>query len=287
MSTTVIQLIINGLLLGGIYALISIGLTLIFGVVEIINFAHGEFLMLSMYGSYWLFQLYGVDPYVSLLMVIPTFFLIGWAVQRIIIQPIIDAPPLNQIFATVGVSLVLQNVALFLWKADYRTVRTAYSGLSLKTAGLMISFPRLVAFFLALALIAGLLTFLKRTYTGKAIRAIAQQRRAAMLMGIDINRMYKVAFGIGIACVGAAGAMLIPIYYTFPTVGGLFVLIAFVVVILGGYNSLIGALVGGLIIGVVEAFSGFFLSPHLKEAVYFVIFILILLFRPTGLFGRG
>ena len=287
MSTTVIQLIINGLLLGGIYALISIGLTLIFGVVEIINFAHGEFLMLSMYGSYWLFQLYGVDPYVSLLMVIPTFFLIGWAVQRIIIQPIIDAPPLNQIFATVGVSLVLQNVALFLWKADYRTVRTVYSGLSLKTAGLMISFPRLVAFFLALALIAGLLKFLKRTYTGKAIRAIAQQRRAAMLMGIDINRMYKVAFGIGIACVGAAGAMLIPIYYTFPTVGGLFVLIAFVVVILGGYNSLIGALVGGLIIGVVEAFSGFFLSPHLKEAVYFVIFILILLFRPTGLFGRG
>ena len=287
MSTTVIQLIINGLLLGGIYALISIGLTLIFGVVEIINFAHGEFLMLSMYGCYWVFQLYGVDPYISLFMVIPTFFLIGWAVQRIIIQPIIDAPPLNQIFATVGVSLVLQNVALFLWKADYRTVRTVYSGLSLKTAGLMISFPRLVAFFLALGLIAVLLTFLKRTYTGKAIRAIAQQRRAAMLMGIDINRMYKVAFGIGIACVGAAGAMLIPIYYTFPTVGGLFVLIAFVVVILGGYNSLIGALVGGLIIGVVEAFSGFYLSPHLKEAVYFVIFILILLFRPTGLFGRG
>ena len=280
-------MIINGLLLGGIYALISIGLTLIFGVVEIINFAHGEFLMLSMYGCYWVFQLYGVDPYISLFMVIPTFFLIGWAVQRIIIQPIIDAPPLNQIFATVGVSLVLQNVALFLWKADYRTVRTVYSGLSLKTAGLMISFPRLVAFFLALGLIAVLLTFLKRTYTGKAIRAIAQQRRAAMLMGIDINRMYKVAFGIGIACVGAAGAMLIPIYYTFPTVGGLFVLIAFVVVILGGYNSLIGALVGGLIIGVVEAFSGFYLSPHLKEAVYFVIFILILLFRPTGLFGRG
>jgi branched-chain amino acid transport system permease protein len=280
-------LIINGLLLGGIYALISIGLTLIFGVVEIINFAHGEFLMLSMYSSYWLFQLYGVDPYVSMIIVLPAFFIIGWAVQRIIIQPIINAPPLNQIFATVGVSLVLQNAALFFWKADYRTVRTAYSGLSLKTAGLMISFPRLVAFFLALALIALLLTFLKRTYTGKAIRAIAQERRAAMLMGIDINRMYKVAFGIGIACVGAAGAMLIPIYYTFPTVGGLFVLIAFVVVILGGYNSLIGALVGGLIIGVVEAFSGFFLSPHLKEAVYFVIFILILLFRPTGLFGRG
>lgn len=287
MLTTVMQLIINGLLLGGIYALIAIGLTLIFGVLEIINFAHGEFLMLSMYVSFWLFKLAGVDPYISLLVILPTFFFIGLAVQRIVIQPIINAPPLNQIFATVGLSIILQNVALFFWKADYRTVRTAYSTLCLKTSGLMISFPRLVAFALALGIIAVLLTFLKRTYTGKAIRALAQQRRGAMLMGINTYRMYQIAFGIGIACVGAAGAMLIPIYYVFPTVGSLFVLIAFVVVILGGYNSLVGTLIGGLIIGVVEAFSGFYLSPHLKEAVYFVIFILILLARPTGLFGRG
>jgi branched-chain amino acid transport system permease protein len=287
MLATVIQLVINGLLLGGIYALISIGLTLIFGVLEIINFAHGEFLMLAMYASYWLFQLLGVDPYLSLLIVVPAFFLVGIGVQRIIIQPIIHAPPLNQIFATVGLSIVLQNAALFFWKADYRTVRTAYSTMCLKTGGLMISFPRLVAFMLALTLIAALLIYLKKTYTGKAIRALAQERRAAMLMGINIYRTYQIAFGIGIACVGAAGAMLIPIYYAFPTVGALFVLIAFVVVILGGYNSLIGALIGGLIIGLVEAFSGFFLSPHLKEAVYFVIFILILLIRPTGLFGRG
>jgi branched-chain amino acid transport system permease protein len=151
----------------------------------------------------------------------------------------------------------------------------------------MISFPRLVAFFLAIGMIAALLIFLKKTYTGKAIRALAQERRAAMLMGINVYRTYQIAFGIGIACVGAAGAMLVPVYFVFPTVGALFVLIAFVVVILGGYNSLTGALVGGLIIGVVEAFSGFFISPHLKEAIYFVIFILILLFRPTGLFGRA
>lgn len=287
MFITIVQLIINGLLLGGIYALISIGLTLIFGVLEIINFAHGEFLMLSMYASYWLFHLYGVDPYVSLSIILPLFFLIGLFVQRVTIQPIIDAPPLNQIFMTVGLSLVLQNAALFFWKADYRTVRTVYSALTLKTGGLIVSFPRLVAFILAMMTIAALLLFLKKTYTGKAIRALAQERRAAMLMGINVNRTYQIAFGIGIACVGAAGAMLIPIYYTFPTVGSLFVLIAFVVVILGGYNSLPGALVGGLIIGMVEAFSGFFLSPHLKEAVYFVIFILILLFRPAGLFGRA
>lgn len=287
MLITIAQLIINGLLLGGIYALISIGLTLIFGVLEIINFAHGEFLMLGMYAAYWLFQLYGVDPYLSLLIILPLFFLIGLFVQRVTIQPIIDAPPLNQIFMTVGLSMVLQNAALFFWKADYRTVRTAYSGLALKTDGLIVSFPRLVAFVLAMMAIAALLLYLKKTYTGKAIRALAQERRAAMLMGINVYRTYQIAFGIGIACVGVAGVMLIPVYYTFPTVGSLFVLIAFVVVILGGYNSLIGALIGGLIIGLVEAFSGFFLSPHLKEAVYFVIFILILLFRPTGLFGRA
>jgi branched-chain amino acid transport system permease protein len=287
MDITILQLVINGLLLGGMYALISIGLTLIFGVLEIINFAHGEFLMLAMYASFWLFQLYGIDPYVSMLIILPLFFFVGVAVQKVTIQPILNAPPLNQIFMTVGLSLVLQNVALFIWTADYRTVKTAYSGLTLKTTGLLISFPRLVAFLLAMGLIAALLIFLKKTYTGKAIRALAQERKAAMLMGIDVYRTYQIAFGIGIACVGAAGAMLIPVYFVFPSVGSLFVLIAFVVVILGGYNSLIGSLVGGLIIGVVESFSGFFISPHLKEAIYFVIFILILLFRPAGLFGRA
>jgi branched-chain amino acid transport system permease protein len=287
MSITIMQLMINGLLLGGIYALISIGLTLIFGVLEIVNFAHGEFLMLSMYASYWLFQLYGVDPYLSILIILPMFFLIGLVVQRVTIQPIINAPMLNQVFMTVGLSMVIQNVALFVWKADYRTVKTAYSSLNLKTSGLIINFPRLVAFILAMGIIAALLIYLKKTYTGKAIRALAQERRAAMLMGINVYRTYQIAFGIGIACVGAAGAILIPVYFVFPGVGALFVLIAFVVVILGGYNSLIGSLIGGLIIGVVEAFSGFFISPHLKEAIYFVIFILILLFRPAGLFGKA
>ena len=287
MEITILQLIINGVLLGGIYALISIGLTLIFGVLEIVNFAHGEFLMLAMYASYFLFQFYGIDPYLSVLIILPLFFLIGVAVQRATIQPILNAPPLNQIFMTVGLSMVLQNMALFFWTADYRVVKTSYSALTLKAEGLMISFPRLVAFLLAMGLIAALLVFLQKTYTGKAIRALAQERKAAMLMGINVYRTYQIAFGIGTACVGAAGAMLIPVYFVFPSVGTLFVLIAFVVVILGGYNSLTGSLVGGLIIGVVEAFSGFFISPHLKEAIYFVIFILILLFRPTGLFGRA
>ena len=287
MIDTVIQLIINGLLVGGIYALISIGLTLIFGVLEIVNFAHGEFLMLSMYVCYWLFTLLGIDPYVSLVIVIPLFFLLGMAVQRIVIQPILNAQPLNQIFASVGLSIVMINAALLVWKADYRTVKTAYSSLTVKAGPFMISFPRLLAFILALAMIAALLIYLKKTYTGKAIRALAQQRRAAQLMGINVNKTYQIAFGLGIATVGAAGAMLIPVFYAFPSVGTLFVLTAFVVVILGGYNSLVGSLVGGLLIGVIESFSGFYLSVHLKEAVYFVIFILILFFRPAGLFGRA
>ena len=280
------QLVLNGLLLGGVYALISIGLTLIFGVLEIVNFAHGEFLMLSMYAAFWLFQLYGIDPYLSILIILPVFFVIGLAVQRVTIQPILNSPPLNQIFTTIGLSLILQNVALFFFKADYRTIKTSYSDLGLNIAGLIVSFPRLIAFLLAMGIIAVLLIYLKSTYTGMAIRALAQERRAAMLMGIDVYKTYRLAFGIGIACVGAAGSILMPIYFVFPTVGSLFVLIAFVVVILGGYNSLIGSLLGGLIIGVIEGFSGFFISPHLKEVVYFIIFIFILIFKPTGLLGR-
>src|SRR5208337_821305 len=161
------------------------------------------------------------------------------------------SPPLNQIFTTIGLSLILQNVALFFFQADYRTVKTSYSDLGLNFVGLIISFPRMIAFILAMGIIAALLIYLKSTYTGMAIRALAQERRASMLMGIDVYKTYRIAFGIGIACVGAAGSILMPIYFVFPTVGSLFVLIAFVVVILGGYNSLIGSLVGGLIIGII------------------------------------
>jgi len=282
----IVQLTINGLMLGGIYAIISIGLTLIFGVLEVVNFAHGEFLMMAMYGTYFLFHLFGIDPYLSLLVIIPLFFFLGMGTQRVIIQPLLNAPHLNQIFVTIGLSLVLQNLALFFFKSDYRTVKTSYSGLNLMMGGLMFNVARLVAFLVALAIMAGLLIFLKKTLTGKAIRGLVQQRRAAMLMGIDVYRHYQIAFGIGLACAGAAGAIIMPIYYVFPTVGALFVLTAFVVVILGGYNSLVGSVVGGLLIGVVESFSGFFISMHLKEAIYFVLFIGILLFRPTGLLGR-
>jgi len=286
MFDIVIQLVINGLLLGGIYALLSIGLTLIFGVLEIVNFAHGEFLMVSMYLTFLLFSVFGIDPYLSLVIIIPIFFLFGFAVEKIIIRPLLNDPPLNQIFATIGLGLIFSNLALLLFKADFRTVKTSYSNANLIFGNYFISVPRLIAFAIAITLIAALLIYLKKTFTGKAIRALAQQRKAAMLMGINVHTTYAIAFGMGIAAVGAAGAVLMPIFFVFPTVGSLFSLIAFVVVILGGYNSLLGSLVAGLIIGLIEGFSGFFISPHLKEVVYFVLFIFILIFRPTGLFGK-
>ena len=287
MALNFVQLVINGLLLGGIYALISIGLTLIWGVMQIVSFAHGEYLMLGMYATFWLFYLFGMDPYVSLLFVAPLLFLLGLVTHRMVIRPILDAPHVAQIFATVGVSIILQNVAQVLWKADYRSVPINYGISNVKVAGLIISFPRLVAFTITVAMVIALFLFLKKTYLGKALRATADNKRAAHLMGIDVSRLYYLALGIGNACVGIAGGILVPMYSVFPTVGQYFVLTAFVVVVLGGMGSMTGALVGGLTIGVVEAFSGYYLAPALKEVVYFLVFILILVFKPSGLMGKA
>jgi branched-chain amino acid transport system permease protein len=281
-----VQLAINGLLLGGIYALISIGLTLIWGVMQIVSFAHGEYLMLGMYATFWLFHFFGMNPYVSLLFVAPMLFALGLLTQRIVIRPILDAPHVAQIFATVGVSIILQNVAQVLWKADYRSVQIHYTISNIKFHGLIISFPRLIAFAITIGMVVALFFFLKKTYLGKALRATAENKRAAQLMGINVNRLYYLALGIGNACVGIAGGILVPMYAVFPTVGQYFVLTAFVVVVLGGMGSMTGALVGGLLIGVVEAFSGFYLAPALKEVVYFLVFILILVFKPSGLLGK-
>jgi len=252
-----------------------------------VNVAHGEYLMLGMYATFWLFQLYGIDPYLSLLIVTPLLFLLGVITQRVVVEPILNAPHVAQIFATVGLSIVLQNLALFFWKADYRTVRLAGSITNLKFQGLIVSFPRLMAFAITLAMVIALFLFLKRTHLGKALRATADNKRAAHLMGINVGRLYYLALGMGTACVGIAGGILMPMYMVFPTVGGYFVLIAFVVVVLGGMGSMTGAFIGGLIIGVVEAFSGFYLAPALKEVVYFLVFILILAFRPSGLLGKA
>jgi branched-chain amino acid transport system permease protein len=282
-----VQVAVSGLLLGGVYALLSVGLTLIFGVVRIINFAHGELLMVAMYLTFWLFQAHHIDPYLSILIVAPALFVMGMGIQRFIIQPIFDSPALMKIFATVGLFIALQNLALMLFKADFRTIQTAHSMATLDVAGISISVSRLVAFGFALLLLGGLTLLLKLTLIGKAMRAVAENRVVAQLMGIRVQRLYIVVFGLGSAMTGVAGALLLPFTYVFPTVGGIYTLLAFVVVVLGGMGNMAGAFFGGLFIGLIESFSGVYISPALKEAVYFIIFILILLVRPQGLFGKG
>jgi branched-chain amino acid transport system permease protein len=280
-----IQILINGLLLGGIYAIISIGLTLIFGVVRVINFAHGEFLMISMYISYFSHSILGLNPYLSLLINVPLMFFIGMATDQAIIRPLRNAPPYMQIFATVGLSIVLINLTLFLFTGDYRAINMPFAKRLIQVGSISFSYARLIIFSASIAASLLIYLFLRNTDVGKQIRAIAQDRTAAKLMGIKLNRIYMITFGIGSALVGLAGGLLTPIYYVFPFVGFYFVLTAFVVVVLGGMGNMMGAFLGGLIIGMVDALSGYYIEPSLKEVVYYIIFLLVLIFRPSGLLG--
>jgi branched-chain amino acid transport system permease protein len=280
-----IQLLVNGLLLGGIYALISIGLTLIFGVVRVINFAHGEFLMISMYISYYSYSFLGLNPYWSLLINFPLMFVIGMGMDQIIIRPLRNAPAYMQVFATVGLSILLINLALFIFTGDYRAIDLPFAKKVVQLGGIYLNYPRLVIFSAAVLITVLIYLFLKNTDVGKQIRAIAQDRTAARLMGFKLNRVYMITFGIGSGLVGIAGGLITPVYYVYPTVGVYFVLTAFVVVVLGGMGNMMGAFFGGLIIGIVDALSGYYIDPSLKETVYYVIFVLVLIFRPSGLMG--
>lgn len=283
----IVQVCVSGLLLGGIYALISIGLNLIFGVVRIINFAHGEMVMVAMYLTFWLNYFFGMDPYVSTIIVLPVMFLFGVVVQRIIVQPIQNSSANMKIFATVALSLILQNVALIVCKGNFRTVQVPYGMSTIELMGIFISVPRLVAFFAALGSITLLYYFLKYTYTGKALRAIVEDHTIARLMGVKVQKLYLLAFGIGCAFSALGGVLLMPFSSVYPTVGIPFTLIAFIVVVLGGLGSMGGTFLAGLFIGVVEAVGGTYVSPALKEAIYFGIFIIAILIRPQGIFGKG
>ncbi|MBU1275723.1 MAG: branched-chain amino acid ABC transporter permease [Proteobacteria bacterium] len=283
----IVQVCVSGLLLGGIYALISIGLNLIFGVVRIINFAHGEMVMVAMYLTFWLNYFFGMDPYVATIIVLPVMFLFGVLIQRVIVQPIQSSSANMKIFATVALSLILQNVALIVCKGNFRTVQVPYGMSTFELAGIFISVPRLVAFFAALGSITLLYYFLKYSYTGKALRAIVEDHTIARLMGVKVQRLYLLAFGIGCAFSALGGVLLMPFSSVYPTVGIPFTLIAFIVVVLGGLGSMGGTFLAGLFIGVVEAVGGTYVSPALKEAIYFGIFIIAILIRPQGIFGKG
>jgi branched-chain amino acid transport system permease protein len=282
-----IQLVINGLLLGGAYTIISIGLTLIFGVVRVVNFAHGEFLMVGMYLVYLLAKHFGLHPYVSAVPVALALFIIGAGMQRFIIQPLLEAEAHIQIFASVGISTVLLNLALVLFAADVRSTDVVVGNSMLQVGSYSIVTGQLYTLVVALLLVGALQLFLTRTFTGRAFRAVAQHRYAAALMGVNVKRTYVLAFGLGASLVGVAAGLLSVQYPVFPTVGQYFVLTAFVIVVLGGLGSLFGALMGSMFIGLVDNLAGYYIAPDLKEVVYFGIFLLILVFRPTGLFGLG
>jgi branched-chain amino acid transport system permease protein len=283
-----LQILVSGILQGGIYALVTVGLTLVFGVLRIVNFAHGEFLMLGMYGTYWLYRLLGLSPYAALLIIPVAMFLFGLATERIAIRPTLGRPEMVQIFTTLGLSMVMVNLAHVLWSADYLSVRSSLSEITVTWHSVSVGLPRLLAFVVAMVISLALYLFLRLTYTGKAIQATAENVVAAKLMGINANRIYGLTFALGAAVTGAAACLLMPLYYVYPRIGLDFVLITFVVAVLGGLGSVPGAILGGLTIGIVEALSGFFIAPALKQAVYFVVFIFILVFRPAGLFGvRG
>jgi len=281
----ILQATINGLLMGGVFGLIAIGLNLIWGVLDIINFAHGEFVMLGMYSSYFLFTFLGIDPYISIFINIPIFFVFGMLVQRLLIERVMKARFHIQIMLTLGLLIFLQNFALFAWSSDYRSVKLSYSLTVFNVGGLMISFPRLMACLIALIIAAGLYIFLKKSDIGMAIRACTVEKEGAALVGINVRKIYLFAFGIGSVCAAVAGSTLLPFFYVSPTLGSVFILTAFVVVVLGGFGHFLGAVLGGLIIGVAEALGEVFLPGSLKQVVSLVIFILILFFRPLGLMG--
>jgi branched-chain amino acid transport system permease protein len=287
MLTTVAQAGVNGLLIGGIYALVSIGVTLIFGVVKIVNFAQGEFVMIGMYISYFLAVSFGVDPLVSLLVSMPLLFVIGVLLQHFLIRRVLALGDMPQIFLTFALSLLLVNVALLLFTADYRTLQTPYSEATIHLHGLYVPTAKLIAFAVAMMLSGLLWIFLHVTDLGKAMRASAQNRDVAMLMGINPDRVFSVAVGVALALAGAAGSLLMPFYPTYPLVGQQFVLMAFVAVVLGTLGSVTGALIASLMMGVAESLGIQFVGADSGLIVVFAMLLLTLALRPNGLFGGG
>ncbi|HVE06660.1 MAG TPA: branched-chain amino acid ABC transporter permease [Paraburkholderia sp.] len=277
--------LLNGLTTGAVYALIALGLTLIYGVLHIINFAHGAALMVALYAVYLLHERLGIDPYVALPFVMAGMFAFGYLLQRSVINRAGHGKDENILLVTLGISIVLENLALVLFHSDTRNIDTPYALATVQIGPAMLALPKLIAFGGALVVAALLFAIMRFTDLGRAIRAVAREKHGAKLMGIDVDKVYAMSFGIGMACVGAAACFLLPAYYVNPQVGGGFVLIAFTIVVLGGMGSFAGALLGGLLIGVVESLGGLWFGDSLGQMGVFAIFIVVLLVRPQGLFG--
>ncbi len=282
-----LQPLLSGILTGGVYALAGMGMSLVFGVMNISNFAHGDLMMLGMYMAFFAFTLLHIDPYVSLVLIIPTAFLFGFMVEKLFINRVIHHPHQNQILLTIGLGLIMSNTALLAFTSDPKILTTTYSSSAFNLpGGISLSVPLLISFLITGVTIAILYLFLAKSRTGMALRATSQNREAAQLMGINVAKMSAIAFGIGTALAATAGALIAPTYYIHPLAGHSFLLKAFTICVLGGLGSVVGAGVGGIIIGVVEAMSSTYWSTDWKDVIVFVLFLAVLLFRPQGLFGK-
>jgi branched-chain amino acid transport system permease protein len=278
--------ILNGLLTGAVYGLVALGLTLIYGVLHIINFAHGALLTAAMFAAFFANRLLGLDPYLAAIVLTPLFFALGYCLQRFVIGPAAHGEDRNILLVTLGLAVVIENVLLYAFGADTRTLNLDYAFNVVDLGIAFLAVPRVIGFGVVFVVALVLWLILSLTDTGKAIRAVAKEKLGAELSGIDVGHVYAVTFGLGTACLAIAACLLIPTYYVNPHVGNAFVLIAFTIVVLGGMGSVTGALLGGLFVGVVESLSGLYLGESLGQIGIFVMFILVLLLRPSGLFGE-
>lgn len=283
--TILIPAILNGLLTGAVYALVALGLTLIYGVLHIINFAHGALLSAALFAAFFAYRLLGLDPYLAVFLLAPLFFALGYALQRFIIGPASRGDDRNMLLVTLGIAVVIENALLYAFRADTRTINVPYAFETINFGFTFLAVPRVVGFVAVFLVALALWLIMTFTDMGRAIRAVAKEKVGAVLVGIDVAHVYAMTFGLGSACVAVAACLLIPTYYVNPGVGNAFVLVAFTIVVLGGMGSVPGALVGALLIGVVESISGLFLGESLGQIGIFVIFIFVLLVRPSGLFG--
>jgi branched-chain amino acid transport system permease protein len=280
-----LQTLVAGILKGGLYALIGIGMTLIMGVMGIINLAHGQMMMVAMYVTYVFFHYMGLDPYITLLISMPALFLLGVLIQKFLLNPLMKVEsilPENQVLMTVGIGMVLTEVARFIFTSNYLSVRTSYSTAAWHWGGISFSVALCIAFVFACVLTAILFWFLLKTDLGRSIRAVSQDGEAAQLMGINSERIKVITMGIGAGLVAAAGTLLLPIYYLFPDIGGPFTRRAFVITILGGLGSTVGAILGGVSLGLAEAFGSTYVGMEYEDLIGMMIFVLVLLFLPGG-----
>ncbi len=285
-AESVLSALVDGVLIGSIYSLIAMGLALIWGIMDVINFAQGDYMMLGAFLTYWLYVLAGIDPLLSIPLSFATVFVMGVITQKAVIDRILDAPMVSQITATFAVLLIIRYGAEVVFGPYTRRLTVSYLSEVLRFGPIVVPMNRLVAFLVSIVVTAVLFLFLKMTYTGIALRAVSQNREAAYLMGINVSRMYWIAFGIGVGISAIGGTLLATFYPIHPEMAAFFTLLAFIIVVFGGFGSVFGAYISGIIIGVTESVSALFISPTLKDVVAFLLFIIVILVKPTGLFGK-